>query len=352
MKELTWKTCLRAGVTMVAVYLICAGRETLLALLWAVTGALSPLLIGGGVACVAELPMDALERRLFPRGGTFGRGVCLTVSLAGMTATALWLAAVILPELATGLTLLAGSLPPLLNRLMAWLCSTGASKWLSELPQGQELLAMLLEQAGGLLKRAADGVSALTAGAANAALSLVFAAYLLAGKERISAQMKALICRLPGERTAAHVLAALAALRQSFRVYIAGQCTEALLLGSLCLLGMMLLGLPHALTISAIAGVSALIPLLGSPVAAAAGAVLLVPEGTAAAVTFVVFFLVLQQVESSLIYPRMAGEALGLPPVWMLTAMLAGGGAFGLTGAMLAVPVAAAAARLIRINDQ
>lgn len=351
MKELSWTTCLRAGATAVVVYLICAGRETLAALLTSLLGALSPLLIGGGVACVAELPVNALERRLFPRGGAVGRGVCLTVTLAGMAGAAAWLVGVILPELLRCLTLLAGSLPEALDGLMAWLRETDASRWLAELPDGQELVAMAVARAGGMLKTAVDALSAVTAGAANVALSLVFAAYLLAGRERIAAQAKALICRLP-QRAAVHTLAAVRALRASLRVYIAGQCMEALLLGCLCLLGMTLLRLPQALTISAMAGVSALIPLMGTPLAVAAGAVLLLPEGASAALTFAAFFLILQQVESNFIYPRVVSATLGLSPVWMLTAMLVGGGMFGFAGAMLAVPVAAAARTLLRPDDQ
>lgn len=346
MKDLTWTTCLRVGATAVAVYLICAGRETLLALLSSVMGALSPLLIGGGVACVAELPVMALERRLFPRGGAIGRGVCLTITLAGMVAAAAWLVGGILPEMLRCLTLLAGGLPDLLNDLAQWLHSIGAARWLPDLPDGQELLTLILARAGGMLKTAVDALSAVTMGAANAALAMVFAAYLLAGKERIAAQATALIRHLPS-RAATRTLAALSALRESLRVYIAGQCLEALLLGCLCLLGMMLLGLEQALTISAMAGVTALIPLMGTPLAAAAGALLLLPEGPPEALTFVAFFLILQQVESNFIYPRMVGATLGLSPVWMLTAMLVGGGVFGLGGAMLAVPVAAAARTLL-----
>lgn len=351
MKELSWTTCLRVGATAVAVYLICAGRETLLALLTSLMGALSPLLIGGGVACVAELPMVALEGRLFPRGGAIGRGVCLTVVLTGMAAAAVWLVGVILPELLRCLTLLAGSLPDVLNRLTAWLREAGVSRWLADLPDEQELVALVIERAGGMLKTAVDALSALTTGAANAALSLVFAAYLLSGKERIAAQARALIRRLP-ERAAGRTLRALTALREALRIYIAGQCMEALLLGCLCLLGMMLLGLPQALTVSAMAGVTALIPMVGTPLAAAAGAMLLLPEGSSVAVTFAAFFLILQQVESNFIYPRMVGATLGLSPVWMLIAMLAGGGMFGFAGAMLAVPVAAAARMLLRPDDQ
>jgi predicted PurR-regulated permease PerM len=95
------------------------------------------------------------------------------------------------------------------------------------------------------------------------------------------------------------------------------------------------------------AGVTAFIPLVGAPLAAGIGAVLLLPEGASAAVTFASFFLLLQQVESGLIGPRVVGAGLGLSPVWTLLAMLLGGGLFGIAGAVLAVPVAAALKTLL-----
>ena len=347
MKEISWAACLRLGATAVAVYMICAGGDRLSAL----TGIMTPLLMGGGVAYVAGLPMEALERRLFPRGGRLGRAVCLTLSLAGGIALTAWLAWVILPELLRGVALLAGELPGLLTAFAEWLERSGAAAWLRLAPNWHDLTeraaSMALEGAGRLLGTAAETLSALTAGAANLALAVVFAAYILAGKERLGAQLTCLSRRLLGERAHGCIVQVLRALNEALRTYVKGQALEALLLGCLCLLGMMALGLPGALTISVLAGVSAAIPLAGTPLAAAAGAAMLMPCGAGCALKFLFFFLILQQVESNLIYPRLVGATLGLPPVWMLTVMLLGGGLFGLPGAVLAVPVASAAKTLL-----
>ena len=341
MKELSWAACLRLGVTAAAVYLVCAGQETLRAL----TGAISPLLYGGGVACMVNIPMSAMERRFFPHGGRFGRGLCLTASLAGAAAAAAWLAWVILPELIRCAALLAAEMPELLGGIAAWLDDTGAAAWLrtAGLPDWQTLLQRglnaSLESAGGVLRSTADALSALTTGA--------IAAYCLAGKERLQAQLSRLTQRLLGERALCSITGVLRALYDAFCTYVKGQCIEALLLGCLCLLGMTALRLPQALTISAMAGASALIPMVGAPIAAAAGAALLVPSGAAEALRFAVFFLLLQQAESNLIYPRIVSSTLGLTPLWTLAAMVTGGGLFGLTGAVLAVPAAAAARTLL-----
>lgn len=349
MKDITWSACLRLGVTAAAVYLVCAGRETLAQ----VVGVLSPLLLGGGAACIVNIPMSALERRLFPRGGRLGRGVCLVISLAGVAAAAVWLAGVILPEMAQCALLLAGELPELLTSLACWLDQTDVALWLRSagLPDGRTLLqtglSMALTRADDLLSRAAETLSALTAGAANAVLALILAGYMLAGKERLRTQLTGLARQTLGDAPLRRIETVLTALHRAFCTYVQGQCIEALLLGGLCLLGMLLMHLPQALMISALAGASALIPLVGTPIAAAAGAVLLMPCGTGAAWKFTVFFLILQQVESNLLYPRIVGATLGLSPLWMLTAMLTGGGLFSLPGAVLAVPVAAATRALL-----
>ncbi len=336
-------------MTAVAVYLICAGRGTLAALL----DALSPLLLGGGFACVVNIPMAALERRLFPGGGRLARPVCLLLATAAVVAVLAWLAVVILPEVLQCVSLLMARLPQGLQDLLDGLQETGAGAWLRGigLPEWREMAEhgakLAMEEVLGLLGTAADTLSAVTQGAANALLALILAAYLLAGKERIARQLARLTRCVLGEASLRRAVAALNALNDAFRAYVVGQCAEAVILGCLCLIGMLLLRLPGSLPISAMAGVTALLPLIGAPLAAGIGAALLLPESASAAVTFAAFFLLLQQVESSFIGPRVVGARLGLSPAWTLMTMLAGGGLFGIAGAVVAVPVAAAARTLL-----
>lgn len=350
MKEISWAACLRLGVTAAAVFLVCAGGGHPAAL----ARALSPLLLGGGLAFLMNIPMQALERRLFPGGGRIGRVVCLTIALAGMLLATACFAGVILPEAMQCVTLLMDGLPGLLEGLAGalldspaarWLEAAGLADWPAVTEQG---LQLALSGAGGLLGTAAEALTSLTAGAANAALGLIFAVYLLAGKERLLSQLTRLTRRTLGEAALQRISRIASALNVSLRSYAIGQCAEAAILGCLCLIGMVLLQLPGAGTISVMAGITSLVPLAGPPLAACTGAMLLLPHGTAPAITFAVFFLALQQVESSLIGPRVVGASLGLPTVWILAAMVAGGGLFGAAGAMLAVPVAAAARTLLR----
>lgn len=340
MKDISWAACLRLGATAAAVYFLCAGRETLAALV----SALMPLLLGGGMAFVVNIPMAALERRFFPRGGGLARAVCLALSLLGAMAALVWLAGTILPEALQCLALLAERLPDMLQTLLTRLQGAGLPQWREMAEHGAKLA---MEESLTWLSMAADALSGVAEGAANALLALILAVYLLAGKERIARQLTCLTRRTLGEKWLRRITRWLTALCDAFRAYVTGQCLEALILGCLCLIGMVLLRLPGALPISAMAGVTAFIPLVGAPLAAGIGAVLLLPEGASAAVTFASFFLLLQQVESGLIGPRVVGAGLGLSPVWTLLAMLVGGGLFGIAGAVLAVPVAAAARTLL-----
>ena len=349
MKELSWKTCLRLGLTACAVWLICAGGAIRAALM----GAMTPLLMGGGVAFVVNIPMSALEKRLFPRGGRLARLICLLLSLTGVLAAAAWLIGAIVPELLRCVLQLAGELPELAGYLAGVLQNGSLLHKLQAagLPDAdllaEHVLSLAARAAGNMLGSAADALASLTGGVANAILALVLAVYLLMGKEQWKRQMAVITRRLAGEAAQIRLGRALRVLSGACRVYVGGQCLEALLLGCLCLLGMALLRLPQVLMLSVLAGVSALIPLVGPLIAAAAGAAILLPGGTADAVTFAVFFLLLQQVESGFIYPRIARETLGLPPLWTLSALIVGGGLFGLGGALLAVPVAAAARTLL-----
>lgn len=341
MKDISWAACLRLGVTAAAVWFICAGG------FGAVLHLLTPLLLGGGMAFVVNIPMAALEKRFFPGGGRGARAICLALSLLGVMAALAWLAGAMIPEALQCLTLLAQRLPPLFDGLLTRLQTAGLPDWRGLMEHGVKLA---LSGAASWLGTAADVLSVLAGFAVDALLALILAVYLLAGKERMAAQLTRLTRRTLGEAWLQRLQRVLSALREAFRASLVGQSLEALVLGSLCLIGMVLLRLPGALPISAMAGLTAFLPLIGAPLAAGIGAVLLLPEGVAAVVTFVAFFLLLQQVESGVIGPRIVGAGLGLSPVWTLLAILLGGCLLGIPGALLAAPVAAAAKALL--SDQ
>ena len=136
----------------------------------------------------------------------------------------------------------------------------------------------------------------------------------------------------------------------SFHKFIVGQCIEAVVLGVLCIIGMTILRLQYAMMIGTLIGFTALIPVAGAYIGAGVGAFMILTVSPVQALIFLVFVVILQQLEGNLIYPKVVGSSIGLPGVWVLAAVTVGGGIMGITGMLLGVPTVAAVYQLIR-ND-
>lgn len=364
MKQLSWRTCIRAGSTAALTCLVCTCRHSLLNLAGMLLKAGAPLLLGGCIAYVTNILMSCYERRIFGSGGgpvlqRLRRPLCLLLALGSVMAAAAWMIQTVIPELLRCVNMLLASLPGTLCSMFAQL-ERGIP--FGALPEGMNLLpgdafdwagavtraiALALKGVGGVMDAAAAAVTAMLSTAATLMLALVFAGYLLAGKERLGAQCRRLAQAYLGRTVSRRVFDVLETLDDVFRSYIVGQCMEALILGALCFLGMMVLGMPQALTISVMVGFMTMIPMAGGMLATAAGAAMLLTDSPATALLFAVFLTVLQQLEGNLIFPRVVGSSIGLPAVWMLPAVTLGGGLLGVSGMLLGVPLAAVLYRLL-----
>jgi len=177
---------------------------------------------------------------------------------------------------------------------------------------------------------------------------LMFSFYLLAAKESLLRMGSSLIDRCFGVFQGKKIRYVLTVLNQSFHHFLAGQTIEAVILGMLCTIGMWILRLPYAAMIGCLVGVTALLPVIGAYIGAAAGACMLLTVSPVKALVFLIFLTILQQIEGNFIYPRVVGHSIGLPSIWVLAAVIVGGGAFGIWGILFAVPLAAAIYRLLR----
>ena len=200
----------------------------------------------------------------------------------------------------------------------------------------------------GILTSSLTVISGLTSGLFDLVVGLAFSAYLLASKERLLAQAEKLQKAFLPPSTAARFNTILAAANESFASFITGQCTEAVILGALCIAGMLIFGFPYATSIGIFVGVTSLIPILGAYLGAAVGVLLIFQADPAKALLFVVFIIVLQQLEGNLIYPRVMGTSLGLPGLWVFAAVVIGGGLGGIVGMLFGVPTAATIYKLVR----
>lgn len=199
-----------------------------------------------------------------------------------------------------------------------------------------------------ILGTTATVIGSLASWVVNFTVALVFAIYLLSGKERLKKQYVHLIHAWIPEKFSGIVLHVGNVFVDSFRKFVAGQTMEAIILGSLCALGMWIFRFPYAPMIGALVGVTALVPMVGGLVGGAVGALMILPESITKALLFVVFLVILQQLEDNLIYPRVVGSSMGLPAIWVLAAITVGGSIGGVAGMLFSVPVASALYRLVR----
>lgn len=173
----------------------------------------------------------------------------------------------------------------------------------------------------------------------NLVLAIVFSIYLLSQKETIGRQAKKVLFAVFRNDKVEKLLSVASLSNQSFSKFVAGQLLEAVIIGALCFIGMLIFRMPYSGVISVLVGFTALIPVFGAFIGTAVGAFLILLVNPMKALWFVVFIIVLQQVEGNFIYPKVVGKSVGLPGIWVLVAVTIGGGAFGIPGMLFGVPV-------------
>ena len=355
--KLEWKTCLKVGVSVFLLYICIHIWPAVLDLLKSLFQAAVPLLVGALLAYVLNILMCAYERHFFvnarkPAADQLRRPVCMVGALLTLIAVVALVIGLVVPQLKSCVQLLIAELPGFMDKLLekihlwgilpediiAALESVDWRSWTGQIVSG----------VGDVMGVVFSAVSSVFSALVTGLLAVIFALYLLAGKERLNKQGHMLLKRYLPEVWHKRVMYVVHTLDHCFHRYIVGQCTEAVILGALCAVGMLLLRLPYAAMIGALIAFTALIPVAGAWIGAGVGAFLILMESPVQALVFLVFILVLQQLENNLIYPKVVGSSIGLPGIWVLAAVTLGGGLLGVFGMLLGVPVAAALYRILR----
>ncbi len=325
-------------------------------LLSSLLSVLLPPLIGLALAFLLNIPLRALERWWVRFLGEQRKGLrrfcCLCLCLLFLFGAAALVLYTVLPQLGRTLAALIRRLPEYTQRLRDWYLSLcdylSRHRFPLSLPAipassaslNDALEGFLEEHRHHLLRLSTEVLRATYRTLLNGLLGLVFSLYFLSQKEKLCAGVKRLLLALFSKESVRRILDFGALCGDTFSRFITGQLTEALLLGSVCFLGMLLFGMPYPLLISVIIAVTALVPVFGAIVGTSFGALLILLDSPSAALGFVVFILVLQQLETNLIYPRVVGRSVGLPGIWVLLAVTVGS-SFGVAGLLLSVPSAA-----------
>lgn len=191
----------------------------------------------------------------------------------------------------------------------------------------------------GVIASSTKAITTLVGGIVNLIIAIIFAVYLLSQKEKLQSQFRKMMYAYISKEKCDKIMEVLSISNSIFTNFITGQFVEAIILGILCFIGMLILKIPYAATVSVLIAFTALIPIVGAIVGMVIGVLLIISVQPFKALVFVTFFLVLQQIEGNVIYPRVVGNSVGLPGIWVLVAITVGGGLFGIIGMLVFVPI-------------
>lgn len=360
MKKKEWKIALWVALTGFILYLaVKIGPEAGL-LVKNLFSALTPVFLGLILAYLFNLPMNFFEKKWFPKSKkkfvlATKRPVCLILSVLSVFAVMGLVVGLVLPQLIQCIQLILVKLPGMMDATIDLLkryhllsedilnfldgvdWKSFAGKLLSALPSG----------VSGVVDVLIHTVTGVISGVVTAILSLIFSLYFLACKDKLQSQFERITHQYLPHRIYSKGEYVFKILNESFRNFIIGQCTEAVILGVLCGIGMMILKIPYAPMVSALIAFTALIPIVGAYVGAGISALMILTISPLKALIFLIFLFVLQQFEGNLIYPKVVGSSLRLPGIWVLFAITVGGGVAGVAGMLLGVPLSAAVYRIL-----
>lgn len=358
--KIQWKTCFKIGISIFLLYLCIHYLEGVQGFLVKTLGAASPLLIGCVIAYVVNIIMTAYERHYFPMSKKKAliatrRPLCMLAAFLTVIAIIVIVVSLILPELTECIQLLVNQLPGAFKKLVSFIEGFGVvpEDILAELSNLDwqakigDIFNTISSYFGNVVNALFTVITAFFSGLVVAILSIIFAVYLLLSKEKLQRNISDIADSYFKKKFCDKSRYVLSVTNDSFHKFIVGQTMEAVILGVLCTVGMLILRLPYATMIGALVGFTALVPVVGAFLGAIVGAFMISTVSLIQALIFIIFIVVLQQLEGNLIYPKVVGSSLGLPAFLVLAAVTVGGGVFGIAGMLLGVPLVASAYKIL-----
>lgn len=321
------------------------------------TGIFSPFLAGGAVAFVLNIPLKAFEEKMpgawrRKSAQRIKRPLCIGLSIVSVALVIAVVVGTVAPQVASTASEIGKKIPAFTERVMEELDAL-ARKYPQLTEQIEKLdlekvnwdsllssvLGFLKNGAGDMLTSTVSVASGIISGVVNSVISFVFALYILAQKEKLGSQGRRIISAYLPEKAGKKTLEICGLLYKNFSSFITGQCLEAVILGTMFVIAMSIFRMPYALMVGVLIAFTALIPIVGAFIGCFVGAFLIFIDNPLQALWFVILFLILQQIEGNLIYPRVVGNSVGLPAIWVLMAVSVGGSLFGIAGMLIFIPL-------------
>lgn len=361
MKRIDWKTCFRVGVSLFVLFLCIHYWPNISGFIGKSFSAAAPVFTGFVMAYIINILMSFYERHYFPKSkkkavARSRRPVSLTGAILTVVGVVALVIVLIVPQLVKCIEMLVVQLPGAIEKLVARLnglsfvsdeliSSLASIDWKSRIG---DIAETLFSGVGDVMNVAVSAVSSVFTGIMAFVIGFIVALYLLTDKDRLGSQCKRVMNKWVPERFLGKFMHVVSVADDCFHRFIVGQCTEAVILGTLCMIGMLILRLPYAPMVGALIAFTALIPIVGGLIGAGVGAFLILMVSPIKALIFLIFIIVLQQLEGNLIYPKVVGSSMGLPALWVLAAVTVGGGVLGIGGMLIGVPMAAVVYRLVK----
>ena len=358
----TWKNCLRVGVSIFVLFLAIYYWQNVAVFLSVAVSAASPIFVGFAIAYVLNILMSFYETHYFTKFSDkkivrkTKRGVCLITAILTLIGIVGLIFYLVIPELVSCIKFLIEKIPPMIEIFLRnhWVKGILPKDILSNLMEidWMEYISKAVKSIstglGDAVTIVATAVSSFVSKVITVFISIIFSIYMLSGKNTLQNQGERILRRYIPEKITEKIMHILSVANDCFKKYIVGQCTEAVILGSLFAIGMLIFRFPYAGMIGALIGFTALIPVAGAYIGAAIGAIMMLTESPIKAILFIVFIIALQQFEGNIIYPKVVGKSIGLPAIWVLAAVTIGGSLMGILGMIIGVPITAVIYKLLR----
>ena len=328
-----------------------------------ISGLISPFVLGAALAFILNVPMRAIERQFVGIGKPgLRRALAILMTIIAIVLVLTVVVELLIPQIASTIQTLVGELPGFFQRTEAMITGFLAEnpeilQWVTENTELEKFDWMSIAQKAAQI--AGNSVATIVNGAFSAVgsvvsivveviIGLVFALYCLSSKEVLARQGRRLLYSFLPEGISDEIVRVLRMTNSAFSNFISGQCLEACILGCMFAVSMAIFNMPYIPLISVLIALTALVPVVGAFVGCVLGALFILVDSPLLAVWFVVMFLVLQQIEGNLIYPRVVGTSIGLPGMWVLVAVAVGGDTMGVGGMLLMIPLASVVYALLR----
>ena len=339
--------------------------EKILSILGYIINIFSPFIFGAIVAFVLNVLVNFIERKLFGKVKKktwlkIKRPLSIAISVVLVIFIIVFIMNLLIPQLKNSVSLFTDSLPTykedIINIMNKFNLEETTIKKVSDYLDnfGKVITDYIKGNSKDVITVTTEVATSLIAILSKAVIAIVFAIYIIAQKETLKRQFNKLMSAYLKPRTVNRINKYASMANTTFSNFVTGQCLEALIFGSLCFLGMLILRLPYATTIAVLLGFTALIPVFGAFIGTFLGAFLILMISPIKAIIFVVFILVLQQIEGNLIYPKVVGKSVGLPGIWVLLSVTIGASVGGILGMLIATPLCSLLYILLRqaVNDR